>query len=109
MAENSGYSEPGADCGLGIAGIVLLRRSSPSSSRRSTFAVTWLPLLVLLIPGPFYALSVAYGGVPIFVPAWWPFTHYNVRYGLQLLPAFAVALAIIVCLEQRSDQMNTGL
>jgi hypothetical protein len=28
--------------------------------------------------------------VPIFVPAWWPFSQYNVRYGLQLLPAFAV-------------------
>jgi hypothetical protein len=54
------------------------------------------PLLFLPIPVPFYALSVAYGGVPIFIPAWWPFTHYNVRYGLQLLPAFTVALAILV-------------
>jgi hypothetical protein len=54
------------------------------------------PLPFLLVPMPFYALSVAYGGVPIFIPAWWPFTHYNVRYGLQLLPAFAVALAILV-------------
>ena len=52
--------------------------------------VAW-PLLFLLIPVPFYALSVAYGGVPIFIPAWWPFSHYNVRYGLQLLPAFAAA------------------
>jgi hypothetical protein len=55
---------------------------------------TW-PLLFLLVPLPFYALSVAYGGVPIFIPAWWPFSHYNVRYGLQLLPAFAAALAIL--------------
>jgi hypothetical protein len=46
--------------------------------------------LLLWAPLPFYALSVAYGSVPIFVPAWWPFTHYNLRYGLQLLPAFAV-------------------
>jgi hypothetical protein len=46
--------------------------------------------LLLWIPLPFYALSVAYGSVPIFVPTWWPFSHYNVRYGLQLLPAFAV-------------------
>ncbi len=46
--------------------------------------------LLLWMPLPFYALSVAYGGVPIFVPTWWPFSHYNVRYGLQLLPAFAV-------------------
>jgi hypothetical protein len=39
---------------------------------------------------PFYALSIAFGSVPIFVPTWWPHSHYNVRYGLQLLPAFAV-------------------
>ena len=46
--------------------------------------------LLLWAPLPFYALSVAYGSVPIFVPTWWPFSHYNLRYGLQLLPAFAV-------------------
>jgi hypothetical protein len=46
--------------------------------------------LLLWAPLPFYALSVAYGSVPIFVPTWWPFSHYNVRYGLQLLPAFSV-------------------
>jgi hypothetical protein len=46
--------------------------------------------LLLWVPLPFYALSIAYGSVPIFVPAWWPFSQYNLRYGLQLLPAFAV-------------------
>jgi hypothetical protein len=56
--------------------------------------------LLLWAPLPFYALSVAYGSVPIFVPVWWPFSNYNLRYGLQLLPAFAVfvplAIAFIV-------------
>jgi hypothetical protein len=46
--------------------------------------------LILWAPLPFYALSVAYGSVPIFLPAWWPFSYYNVRYGLQLLPALVV-------------------
>jgi hypothetical protein len=46
--------------------------------------------LLLWAPIPFYALSVAYGSVPIFLPTWWPFSNYNVRYGLQLLPAFAI-------------------
>jgi hypothetical protein len=46
--------------------------------------------LLLWTPLPFYTLSVAYGSVPIFLPVWWPFSQYNVRYGLQLLPAFAV-------------------
>jgi hypothetical protein len=52
------------------------------------------PLLLLALPLPFYMLSVAYGGVPIFLPVWWPFSFYNVRYGLQLLPAFSAAAAI---------------
>ncbi|MCU1301898.1 MAG: hypothetical protein JWQ87_2182 [Candidatus Sulfotelmatobacter sp.] len=46
--------------------------------------------LWLWVPLPFYALSLAYGSIPIFLPTWWPFSYYNVRYGLQLLPAFAV-------------------
>ena len=61
------------------------------------------PLAFLLIPVPFYALSIAYGGVPIFVPDWWPFTHYNVRYGLQLLPAFCASLALLVNFALRSN------
>ena len=69
----------------------------------------WLPLLFLFVPVPFYALSVAYGGVPIFIPAWWPFSHYNVRYGLQLLPAFAATLAILVYLASRSENWKPRL
>jgi hypothetical protein len=60
------------------------------------------PLIFLLVPVPFYALSIAYGGVPIFIPAWWPFTHYNARYGLQLLPAFAAAVGILAYGAARS-------
>jgi hypothetical protein len=51
-----------------------------------SWLLLWTPLL-------FYVLSIAWGGVPIFVPAWWPFSYYNVRYGLQLLPAIAVLSA----------------
>jgi hypothetical protein len=69
----------------------------------------WLPLMFLLVPLPFYALSVAYGGVPIFVPTWWPFSHYNVRYGLQLLPAFAVGLAMLVHRAVRSEEWDSRL
>ncbi len=54
------------------------------------------PLLLLWVPVPFYALSIAYSGVPIFMPVWWPFSYYNVRYGLELLPAFAVFVALAV-------------
>ncbi len=54
------------------------------------------PVLLLWVPSAFYALSIAYGGVPIFMPVWWPFSYYNVRYGLELLPAFAVFVALAV-------------
>ena len=54
-----------------------------STSRGLSALLLWTPL-------PFYALSVAYARIPIFVPAWWPFSTYNVRYGLELLPAFAI-------------------
>jgi hypothetical protein len=52
-------------------------------------------LLLLWIPLPFYAYSIAYGSVPIFVPEWWPFSYYNVRYGLELLPAIAVFIGLL--------------
>jgi hypothetical protein len=54
----------------------------------------FIPLLVLWAPLPFYIFSIAYGGVPVFVPTWWPFSYYNVRYGIQLLPAAAVFVPI---------------
>ena len=53
--------------------------------------------LLLWLPLPFYAISIAYGGVPIFVPQWWPFSYYNVRYGIELLPALAVFFAAAIC------------
>ena len=62
--------------------------------------------LVLWIPLLFYALSVAYGAVPIFVPPWWPHSQYNVRYGLELLPAFAVSLALLFQLVFSTRRRN---
>src|SRR4029077_14514935 len=58
------------------------------------FARGFLPWAVLWAPVPFYALCVAWGSVPIYHPEWWPFSYYNVRYGLQLLPAIAVFAAL---------------
>jgi hypothetical protein len=52
------------------------------------------PLTLLWAPVVFYVACVAWGSVPIYVPQWYPFGYYNVRYGLQLLPAIAVFAAI---------------
>ncbi|MBB6142434.1 hypothetical protein HNQ77_000372 [Silvibacterium bohemicum] len=62
-------------------------------------AIKWkgvLPALLLWVPLPFYAYSVAYGSVPIFIPLWWPHSFYNVRYGMELLPVFALFPAFFV-------------
>jgi hypothetical protein len=52
------------------------------------------PALLLWIPVLFYTLSIAWASVPIYVPPWWPHSYYNVRYGLQMLPAVAVFAAL---------------
>ena len=57
-------------------------------ARRRAFA--WA--LFLWLPLPFYIYSVAYGSVPIFLPVWWPHSWYNTRYGMEMLPAFALGL-----------------
>jgi hypothetical protein len=63
-----------------VLAIVLWRRRAQLTS-----------LLLLWIPLPFYALSIAYGSVPLHVQTWWPFVAFNQRYGLELLPMFAVS------------------
>jgi hypothetical protein len=64
-------------------------------------AIRWrardgLTSLLLWIPLPFYAYSVAYGSVPIFIPLWWPHSWYNTRYGMEMLPVFALSLGFLV-------------
>ena len=59
-----------------------------TSSRR---AFHWT--LLLWLPIPFYAYSISFGSVPIFLPVWWPHSWYNTRYGMEMLPAFALGLA----------------
>ena len=61
-----------------------------------------LPALLLWVPLPFYVYSVAYGSVPIFIPQLWPHSYYNSRYGMEMLPAFAVfALLAVQWVEGR--------
>jgi hypothetical protein len=93
---------------FGVSGIIVAavtackkRLSDSGSGGKVRFS-----LLFLLIPLPFYSLSVAFGGVPIFVPKFWPFSYYNVRYGLQLLPAFAACFGVLAYWAARSKQWN---
>jgi hypothetical protein len=52
-------------------------------------------LLLLWVPLVFYALSIAYGSVPVHVYLWWPFATFNQRYGLQLVPMLAASAGMV--------------
>ena len=54
------------------------------------------PLLLLALPGVFFIWSMHKGAVPIFMPHLWPFSWYNTRYGLAVLPLLALAAATLV-------------
>jgi hypothetical protein len=101
-AENNVASNEWLQRGWGvmILAAVVITAFSVRRDRSESSMLVWL---LLLIPLPFYALSIAYSGVPIFVPQWWPFSHYNVRYGLQLLPAFCAAIAILAGFALRTS------
>jgi len=61
---------------------------------RGAMALLWFPL-------PFYVYSIAYGSVPIFIPQLWPHSYYNSRYGMEMLPAFALSACIALAWAQR--------
>jgi hypothetical protein len=65
--------------------------------------------ILLWMPVPFYAYSVAYGSVPIFLPAWFPHSFYNTRYGMEMLPAFALFPAFaMLAIQKRRPQWVRG-
>jgi len=70
---------------LALGGLALALRRWPRNR---------MALLFLWIPLPFYAYSVAYGSVPIFVPPMTPHGYYHFRFGLELLPALAISAAV---------------
>ena len=54
-------------------------------------------LLLLALPGIFYIWSMhSSGGTPIFLPTLKPFSYYNSRYGMAVLPLLALAASAIV-------------
>jgi len=60
-------------------------------SRRRRCAAAFL----LLVPMIFYVQSMAFAAIPIYVPSLFPHTYYNLRYGLEMLPAAAIFPAFI--------------
>ncbi|HEV2176406.1 MAG TPA: hypothetical protein VGW33_04285 [Terriglobia bacterium] len=52
--------------------------------------------LLLLVPLPFYVQSMAHAAVPIYVPTLFPHAYYNLRYGLEMLPAAALFPSFLI-------------
>ncbi len=71
-----------AAAALGGLGVLWRAGVSRSGANRAALLL-WLPL-------PFYVYSVSYGSVPIFIPQIYPHSFYNSRYGMEMLPAFAL-------------------
>jgi hypothetical protein len=57
--------------------------------------VFWPMIFLALVPA-FYLWSMHSSGTPIFVPTLWPFSWYNTRYAIALLPWAAFAAGAIV-------------
>jgi hypothetical protein len=76
---------------LGGAGIVA------ALGKRKYYAI-----LFLLLTPCFYVLAMYSSGNPIHVPNLWPFSYYNTRYAIALLPLCAFgAGALVIALPQR--------
>ena len=66
------------------------------------FRRAFWPLLLLALPGIFYVWSMRMsGGTPIFIPVLPPFSYYNSRYGMAVLPLLALAAAALVSVAPR--------
>ena len=68
---------------LALLGLVAWAAEARLRARRSA-------ALLFLVPLVFYVQSMAHASVPIYVPTLFPHTYYNLRYGLEMLPAAAI-------------------
>ena len=68
---------------LALLGLIAWVVDSSERGRRTA-------ALLLLVPLPFYVHSMAHASIPLYVPTLFPNTHYNLRYGLEMLPAVAI-------------------
>ena len=57
---------------------------SMRESRRAAVA------LLFIVPLPFYFQAMAHAAVPLYVPTLFPYTHYNLRYGVEMVAAVAL-------------------
>lgn len=82
--------------GLGLLGVVVKR--------------AWWPICFLLLGPLFFVWSMHGSGATIFVPNLHPFSYYNTRYGMIVLPLLALAVASLpAVLPHGSRRIVAGL
>ena len=79
---------------LALLGLVAWAADSRQRARRAA-------ALLLLVPLVFYVQSMAHASVPIYVPTLFPNTYYNLRYGLEMLPAAALFPSFLISARLR--------
>lgn len=52
--------------------------------------------LLLLVELPFYIQAMAGAAVGLYVPTYFPHSYYNLRYGIEMLPAVALLVSFVV-------------
>jgi hypothetical protein len=57
---------------------------------------TWWPLALLSLPAAFYVWSIHSSSTPIFIPILPPFSWYNTRYAIALVPFAAFAAGAVI-------------
>lgn len=68
---------------LALLGLVAWAADAAERARRAAAVLLFVPFL-------FYVQSLASASVPLYVPTLFPHTYYNLRYGLEMLPAAAI-------------------
>jgi hypothetical protein len=86
---------------LAILGLVAWCASS-HEFRRGAVA------LLFVVPLPFYIQALAYASVPLYVPTLFPNTYYNLRYGLEMLPAVALYPSFVLS-PRLGEKLRVGL
>jgi hypothetical protein len=74
---------------LGMLGLAAWAIDARARPRRAA-------ALLFLVPLVFYVQSMASAAVPIYVPTLPPHTYYNLRYGLEMLPAAALFPSFLI-------------
>lgn len=80
--------------GQAVAGLPALIAGAAGLIVALARRVAW-PVVFLMLPAIFYIWAIHSSSVPIFIPALWPHTWYNTRYGLALLPLAALGAAAL--------------